>query len=150
MESKNLQGQETEPNSIKEKNTLLALRGIPGSGKTTLAKTLSSSNGAAVFSIDSYFENESGEYNFEYQKNHLAYKECESKTKEALQEGIPFVIVDNTFALDWELEPYERLANEFGYLFFVVTVENRHGGKNIHQIPEEQIEKMKAKYRVIL
>ncbi|WP_244934656.1 AAA family ATPase [Leptospira vanthielii] len=150
MESKNLPDQKTNPNSIQIKKTLLALRGIPGSGKTTLANTISLSNGAPIFSIDSYFENESGEYNFEYQKNHLAYKECESKTKEALQEGIPFVIVDNTFTLDWELEPYERLANEFGYLFFVVTVENRHGGKNIHQIPEEQIEKMKAKYRVVL
>ncbi|EOQ97066.1 AAA domain protein [Leptospira wolbachii serovar Codice str. CDC] len=145
-----MQSGETSPNSIIAKKTLLALRGIPGSGKTTLAKTLSLSNGAPIFSIDSYFENELGEYTFEFQKNHIAYKECESKTKEALEEGIPFVIVDNTFTLDWELKPYERLANEFGYLFFVVTVENRHGGKNIHQIPEEQIEKMKAKYRVIL
>ncbi|WP_208861382.1 AAA family ATPase [Leptospira brenneri] len=130
--------------------TLLALRGIPGSGKTSLAKAISITNGAPIFSIDSYFENETGEYNFDYQKNHLAYKECESKTKEALELGVPFVIVDNTFTLKWELEPYIRLANEFEYLFFVVTVENRHGGKNIHQISEEQIEKMKAKYRVVL
>lgn len=150
MESKNLQGSGTNPNSAQSKKTLLALRGIPGSGKTTLAKTLSLSNGAPIFSIDSFFENESGEYSFDFKKNHLAYKECESNTKEALKEGTPFVIVDNTFTLDWELEPYERLAKEFGYLFFVVTVENRHGGKNIHQIPEEQIEKMKAKYRVVL
>ncbi|MBM9592545.1 ATP-binding protein [Leptospira sp. 201903075] len=150
MEPKNSQGPETNPISIDSQKTLLALRGIPGSGKTTLAKTISLSNGAPVFSIDSYFENESGDYIFDYKKNHLAYRECESKTKQALEEGVPFVIVDNTFTLDWELEPYERLAKEFGYLFFVVTVENRHGGKNVHQIPEEQIEKMKAKYKVVL
>lgn len=150
MEPKNLQGKQPDSNSHLAKKTLLALRGIPGSGKTTLAKTLSLSNGAPIFSIDAYFENEVGEYTFDYKNNHLAYKDCESKTKEALKEGISFVIVDNTFTLDWELAPYERLAKEFGYLFFVVTVENRHGGKNVHQIPEEQIEKMKAKYQVVL
>lgn len=150
MESKKSEDLRTDLSNIETNKTLLALRGIPGSGKTTLAKTLSLSNGAPIFSIDAYFENEVGEYTFDYKNNHLAYKDCESKTKEALKEGISFVIVDNTFTLDWELAPYERLAKEFGYLFFVVTVENRHGGKNVHQIPEEQIEKMKAKYQVVL
>ncbi|PJZ47429.1 ATP-binding protein [Leptospira brenneri] len=150
MAPKQSQGLRPILTSIEPTKTLLALRGIPGSGKTSLAKAISITNGAPIFSIDSYFENETGEYNFDYQKNHLAYKECESKTKEALELGVPFVIVDNTFTLKWELEPYIRLANEFEYLFFVVTVENRHGGKNIHQISEEQIEKMKAKYRVVL
>ncbi|TGM02358.1 ATP-binding protein [Leptospira jelokensis] len=137
-------------NTLPKQRTLLLLRGIPGSGKTTLAKEISKSNGAPILSIDSYFENEKGEYHFDYTKNHLAYKECESKTKDALEKGIPFVIVDNTFTLEWEMKPYEDLAKTFGYLCFVVTVENRHGGKNVHQIPEEQIEKMKAKFKVVL
>lgn len=130
--------------------TLLLLRGIPGSGKTTLAKHIAEVSGAPIFSIDSYFENETGEYHFDYTKNHLAYKECESKTKESLEKGIPFVIVDHTFTLEWEMKPYEDLAKIHGYRLSVVTVENRHGGKNIHQIPEEQIEKMKSKFTVIL
>lgn len=145
---------ETDPNSYRpilpNQKTLLLLRGIPGSGKSTFANQIANTNGAPIFSIDSYFENEKGEYNFDFSKNHLAYKECESKTKLALEKGIPFIIVDNTFTLEWELKPYEDLAKKFGYLCFVVTVENRHGGKNIHQIPEEQIEKMKVKYKVVL
>ncbi|XDD46156.1 AAA family ATPase [Leptospira sp. WS39.C2] len=145
---------ETDPNSnppkIPKQKTLLLLRGIPGSGKSTLAKHIAETNGASIFSIDSYFENEKGEYHFDYTKNHLAYKECEMKTKEALEKGIPFVIVDHTFTLEWEIKPYEDLAKTFDYLFSVVTVENRHGGINIHQIPEDQIEKMKAKFKVIL
>lgn len=131
-------------------HTVLILRGLPGSGKSTLAKLLSSLTGAPVFSIDSYFESESGEYHFDHRKNHLAYKECEKKTRSALEQNIPFVIVDNTFTLEWEIKPYEDLAKEFGYLFSVVTVENRHGGKNIHKISEEQIEKMKSKYKIVL
>lgn len=145
---------ETDPNSHPlmppGQKTLLLLRGIPGSGKTTLANQIANSNGAPIFSIDSYFENEKGEYQFDYTKNHLAYKECESKTKDALEKGIPFVIVDNTFTLEWEMKPYEDLAKTFGYLCFVITVENRHGGKNVHQIPEDQIEKMKVKFKVVL
>jgi len=145
---------EPDPNSHPQipptGKTLLLLRGIPGSGKTTLAKQIAELSGAPVFSIDSYFENEKGEYHFDYTKNHLAYKECESKTKDALEEGNPFVIVDHTFTLDWEMKPYEDLAKRYGYRLSVVTVENRHGGKNNHQIPEEQIEKMKAKYKVVL
>lgn len=150
MEPQNLSNSETNHISSETDKTLLALRGIPGSGKSSLAKAISLTNGAPIYSIDSYFEDEAGEYHFDYQKNHLAYKDCESKTKQALEQRIPFVIVDNTFTLDWELEPYIRLAKEFGYRFHVVTVENRHNGKNVHQIPEEQIEKMKGKYKVVL
>ncbi|PJZ81897.1 AAA family ATPase [Leptospira meyeri] len=141
---------ETNPTSSETNKTLLVLRGIPGSGKTSLANAISLTNEAPIYSIDSYFENEVGEYHFDYQKNHLAYKDCEAKTKHALERNLPFVIVDNTFTLEWELEPYISLANEFGYKLHVVTVENRHGGKNVHEISEEQIEKMIAKYRVIL
>jgi hypothetical protein len=32
----------------------------------------------------------------------------------------------------------------------VLTVENRHGGKNIHSISEEQLQKMAFKYKVVL
>lgn len=141
---------ETLPPTQFASKTLLLLRGIPGAGKTTLANQIAKSNNAPIFSIDSYFTNERGEYKFDFTKNHLAYKECESKTKDALEKTIPFVIVDNTFTLEWEMKPYEDLAKHYGYLYFVVTVENRHGGENVHQIPVDQIEKMKAKFKVIL
>jgi predicted kinase len=132
-------------------NSLLLLRGLPGSGKSTLAELLSESNHYPVFSIDSYFTNEkTGEYNFEFDKNHLAYRQCETQTKEAMQQGIEKIIVDNTFTLDWEMEPYFKLAADFNYRIFVATIENYHGSKNIHQISHEQVEKMAEKYKVRL
>jgi hypothetical protein len=48
------------------------------------------------------------------------------------------------------MKPYLEMAERYGYRVFVVTVENRHGGKNTHGISDEQIGKMAAKYRVSL
>ena len=61
-----------------------------------------------------------------------------------------FINIDNVFSLEWELEPYFKLASEFHYKIFVVTVENRHHGQNIHHISDEQIQKMARKYKVSL
>jgi predicted kinase len=131
--------------------SLLLLRGLPGSGKSTLAQSLSENGKYHVFSVDSYFTNSAtGAYNFEFDKNHIAYDECLEKTKTAMQAAESKIIVDNTFTMGWEMEPYFKLASEFDYRLFVVTVENYHGSKNIHNISEEQIEKMAAKYKVKL
>jgi len=132
-------------------HSLILLRGLPGSGKTTLANLLSENGKYPVFSVDSYFTDaKTGAYNFEFEKNHLAYKQCEEQTRTALQQGAEKIFVDNTFTLEWEMENYFKLAAEFRYKIFVVTVENRHGGKNIHAISHKQLEKMAAKYKVVL
>ena len=134
-----------------EEKALILLRGLPGSGKTSLARLLSEEGKYKVHSIDSYFTDaESGEYSFRYRENHLAYKQCEALTRASLEKKELKVFVDNTFTLEWEIEPYVRMASEFGYKLFVVTVEKRHDGKNSHGVTDEQIEKMASKYKVIL
>ncbi len=134
-----------------QKGTLLLLRGLPGSGKTTLAKALNHSFGCPIFSIDDYFTDpETGRYFFKYQENHLAYKQCEESAREALSNGHAMVIVHHTFTLDWEMEPYFLMASQFNCILHVVTVENYHGGQNEHDIQEEQMLKMAEKYKVKL
>jgi predicted kinase len=129
---------------------LIILRGLPGSGKTTLAEVLSEAGKYPVFSVDDYFTDENGHYEFRFQENHLAYKQCEEGVRTAMQQGAPKIILHNTFTIEWEMEPYFKLASEHDYRLHVLTVENRHGSGNVHDIPEEHIERMRAKYAVNL
>ncbi len=129
---------------------LILLRGLPGSGKSTLAKLLAEAK-YPVFSIDDYFTDETtNEYFFEFDKNYLAYRQCEDHTKKAMEESFIKIFVDNTFTLEWEIEPYFKLAAQFDYKVYVLTVEKYHSNKNIHNISDEQLQKMAAKYKVKL
>ena len=130
---------------------LILLRGLPGSGKTTLAKVLSENITYPMFSVDDYFTNEiTGEYTFDFEKNHLAYKQCEALTCDAMKKSIPKIIVHNTFTMDWELEPYFNLATVYNYQLFIITVENYHGHNNVHEVSDNQLQKMADKYKVKL
>ena len=138
-------------NLIHFARSLIILRGLPGSGKSALAKLLSENNSWPIFSVDDYFTDaHSGEYDFNFAKNHLAYKQCFERTESAMLNAISKIFLDNVFSLEWEMEPYFKLAAKMSYTVFVVTVENRHQGKNRHHISEEQLSKMAEKYKVVL
>lgn len=131
--------------------SLILLRGLPGSGKTTLAHTLSENGKYPVFAVDDYFINpQTGEYKFEFDKNHLAYKQCQENVKQAMAAGADKIFADNTFTLEWELEPYFELAAQFNYRVHVITVENRHHGQNVHGVTAGQLQRMAEKYKVVL
>lgn len=131
--------------------SLILLRGLPGSGKSTLANVLCENGKYPVLSIDDFFtDSETAEYKFEFDKNHLAYKQCEEETRNQLKRSCEKVFVANTFTIDWEMEPYIKMAGKYNYKLFVVTVENYHEHENIHLVSNEQIEKMAAKYKVKL
>lgn len=125
---------------------LYLVRGIPGSGKSTLAKQLTSN----VFEADHYFYDNDGNYNFIPSKIKEAHKECQESVGYAMESSIPKIAVSNTFTQEWEMEPYFDLAIKHGYYVTCIVVENRHGNKNKHGVPEDKIEQMKNRFELKL
>lgn len=132
------------------KQVLILVRGLPGSGKSSFCRFLSESCGFQVFSVDDFFTGVDGEYKFDFSKNHLAYKKCEENVYAALNAGAKAVMVDNTFTIDWEMKPYLQMAETFNCRLHVVTMEKYHHEENIHEIPRDQIRRMAEKFKIRL
>ncbi|CAG0878633.1 unnamed protein product [Darwinula stevensoni] len=92
---------------------MLLLRGCPGSGKTILAKSLKG-NGV-IHSKDDFFVDQSGDYSFSFDFLDQAHQWNEKCAEESMKKGISPVIIDNTNIETWEMVPYVRLAQLYGY-----------------------------------
>lgn len=125
---------------------LYIVRGIPESGKTTFAKQLTSN----VFEADHYFYDNDGNYNFIASEIKEAHKECQQYVGYAMQSNTPKIAVSNTFTQERELQPYYELAIKYGYYVTSIIVENRHGGTNVHDCPEDKIELMRNRFEIKL
>ena len=117
---------------------LFIVRGIPGSGKSTFAKTL----GGQHYEADMFFIDEDGNYKFDGTKIKDAHKWCQSFVETDMVLGYQKIVVSNTFTQEWEMKPYMDLAKKYGYKVFTIVVENRHGGNNVHDVPEDKIKQM--------
>lgn len=126
--------------------TLYIVRGIPGSGKSTLARSL----GGIHFEADMFFLDSNSDYKFDISQIKQAHEWCKNSIRGAMKSGQTRVVVSNTFTQEWEMEPYLEMAKEYGYRVFTLVVENRHGGKNVHDVPDEILEKMKERFEIVL
>ena len=132
---------------------LILLRGVPGSGKTTLGNTIlftNQSNIQDVLSADNFFINEKEEYVFDFTKLKEAHNDCQVKCAERMRNEFSKIVVANTFTQEWEMEPYFIMAERYNYRIHTVIVENRHGSKNVHNVPEDKIEQMVKRFDVKL
>ena len=129
------------------KKVLYIVRGCPGSGKSTFAKSLN----CPVFEADQYFiDSETGEYKFDPSKLKSAHGWCRLRVEHSMEDGLEKIAVSNTFTQEWEMEEYFKLAEKYGYMVFSVIVENRHGGVNEHGVPEDKLKAMQKRFEIKL
>ena len=134
---------------------LFLVRGLPGSGKSTFANHIW--NNYAICEADKYFVNkETGEYNFDPSKLKEAHEWCRNEVETRMKDNqanpqyYPEIVVSNTFTQEWEMQSYMDLAKKYGYRVTTLIIENRHGGSNIHNVPEETLDRMRQRFEVKL
>jgi len=133
---------------------LTLVRGLPGSGKSTFANTIT--NEFSVCEADKFFYDKEGNYNFDGSRLKLAHVWCFNQVRTRMEDNklnpqfYPEIVVSNTFTQEWEMEKYYELAEEYGYKVFSIIVENRHSGVNQHGVPAEKIEQMKNRFEIKL
>lgn len=135
-----------------EKN-LYIIRGVPGSGKSTLAKSIVKS--WQIFEADKYFM-KNGNYKFDFNGLKDAHNFCKRQVHKAMHPGLVNslfyrnIVVSNTFTQEWEMRFYQIIAKKYGYKVHTIIVENRHGNKNKHGVPDEKVEQMRNRFEIKL
>ncbi|CAM0109966.1 ATPase [Vibrio phage 5P1c] len=128
--------------------TLYILRSVSGAGKTTLATTLKESLPYAVaYAADDYHYDSEGNYNFKLENLSAGHKRCQEMVKFSMETSAPNIIVHNTNTTEKEIKPYLFLAEEYGYKVVSLVVENRHGSKNVHDVPADVLKNQEQRLR---
>ena len=122
--------------------TLTLIRGLPGSGKTSLADELIDAYTRGI-EADSYFYDHYGNYVFDETKLRAAHEWCQHQTREMLKDGYN-VLVSNTFTTLREMKEYYLMAKELGATLNVITCQGQFG--NLHNVPQETLDKMEKRF----
>ncbi|XP_060102265.1 NEDD4-binding protein 2 [Heteronotia binoei] len=135
-------------------HVLVLLRGVPGSGKSYLARSLLEDNpGGSILSTDDYFYTKSGQYQFNADRLSEAHEWNWKRAKEEFEKRVTPIIIDNTNIQAWEMKPYVALSQQHKYKvifrepdtwwkFKPKELERR----NIHGVTKEKIKKMLERY----
>jgi predicted kinase len=129
---------------------LIILRGLPGSGKSSIAKIL---NKSSICSADDYFINKEGEYIFESEKLQKAHDYCYGQVEKYMNHDEHIIIVDNTNTRLVEYKKYVELAEVYEYNVIILEIfcsdkkEAEYFAKrNSHQVPYKEVMKMLARW----
>lgn len=138
---------------------LIIMRGVSGSGKSSLARDIAEKGGGNIYGSDDFFDHD-GRYEFDVNLLHRAHEWNQERVKKALRRGESLIIVDNTNTRAWEMAPYVKMGKDFGYDIEIrepdwsPELKNEEGkwnfdalsGKNTHGVSDDILQKMIDRY----
>ena len=134
--------------ALRGKPTTVIMRGIPGSGKSTVARWIAEAVPCSqVVSADDYFMVR-GAYCFDRTKLPQAHQECFLKAMHSVLCKTPMVVVDNTNTSAWEIAPYIMLAESHGMEVLILNVEcpvDVARKRQTHGVPELTVKLMASR-----
>ena len=125
------------PASLPESGELVLIRGLPGSGKSTMAREMVA-DGFVHFEADMFFTVD-GVYAYDPARIQDAQDWCQRMTRQALRDG-QRVVVSNTFTRLQEMTPYRGMVNE------IRVVEALGRWQNTHGVPAEMVDRMAQRW----
>lgn len=125
----------------KPASELIIFRGLPGSGKTTMAKVLTML-GYLHFEADKFFEFD-GEYKYDASRIREAHHWCQRMTRDSLARGHK-VVVSNTFTQIHEMKPYFEMTEN------IKVIEAQGKWNNLHDVPEKTLKSMAQRWEPFL
>lgn len=121
--------------------TAYIIRGIPGSGKTTLARKLA---GDRICAADDYFTAPDGSYHYDRDQLQQAHEHCFQRWLDLLSGPSP-IAVHNTFVREWEYRRYYNAAVAAGWEIEIITLDvdpEIAAARNVHGVPADVIRRM--------
>ena len=116
---------------------LVLIRGLPGSGKSTMAREMVSA-GFEHFEADMFFSAD-GVYSYDASRIREAHAWCQQATRKALSQR-KRVVVSNTFTRLQEMEPYRTMTRN------VRIVEAQGKWENVHGVSAEMLQRMAQRW----
>ena len=150
---------------MEHRNTVVIMRAVPGSGKTTIAHCIQeyiTARGlsSAVHSTDDLFITPDNRYDFKVEKLAEYHAQTLHNFEQSLKEGVAVVISDNTNIEPWHTASYTSLAREYGYRVMFITFEPRtlqkHRAAQVvtaqkpdaHQVPTDTLKRVIDSYHL--
>ena len=129
------------------KPSLIILRGVSGSGKSTFADFLVNNllnkfdthrpytEPTQKFEADQWFVDNGEPWNPRYLS--VAHEWCQAEVRKSLQDGY-ITIVSNTTTTKKELQPYIKIARDLDVQYFVLIADGDYN--NVHDVSTPKVE----------
>lgn len=126
---------------------LIVFRGLPGAGKSTMARRMQrhyidTGLTTALYEADMYFTDKDGNYKFDGTMLPYAHAWCRNRVLDALGNCDVVIVANTNLSLD-EMSDWKLMADNLGARMEVFHLKTQYG--SVHGVPAETLERMKSR-----